>query len=143
MTTSRASHTSGLARSTDLAGGLDVAGGAGLHQALHDKGLEQLQGHLLGQAALVHLQLRAHHDNGTAGVVHALAQQVLAEAALLALEHVGQGLQRTVVGAGDRAAAAAVVDQGVHSLLEHTLLVADDDVRARPAPAGALSGCSG
>ena len=33
-----------------------------------------------------------------------------------------------VVGAGHRAAAAAVVDQGVHSLLQHTLLVADDDV---------------
>ena len=93
------------------------------------KGLEQLQGHLLGQAALVHLQLGAHHDNGTAGVVHALAQQVLAEAALLAFEHVTQRLQRTVVGAGDRAAAAAVVNQSVHGFLEHALLVADDDVR--------------
>ena len=58
----------------------------------------------------------------------ALAQQVLAEPALLALEHVGQGLQRPVVGAGDGAAAATVVDQGVHGLLQHPLLVADDDV---------------
>ena len=93
------------------------------------KGLEQLNGHLLGQAALVNLQFRAHHDNGTAGVVHPLAQQVLAEPALLALEHVGQGLQGPVVGAGDRAAPAAVVDEGVHGLLQHPLLVADDDVR--------------
>ena len=111
-----------------LAGGFDVVGNAVLHQVLHHEGLEQLQRHLLGQAALVHLQLGAHDDNRTAGVVHALAQQVLAEAALLALQHVGQALQRAVVGAGDRTAAAAVVDQGVHRLLQHALLVAHDDV---------------
>ena len=111
-----------------LAGGLDVVGLLLLDQVLHDEGLEQLEGHLLGQAALIHLQLGADNDNGTAGVVNTLAQQVLAETTLLALEHIGQGLQRTVVRTGDRAAAAAVVDQGVHSLLQHTLLVADDDV---------------
>ena len=33
-----------------------------------------------------------------------------------------------VVGTRDRAAAAAVVDQGVHGLLEHPLLVAHDDI---------------
>ena len=77
----------GLGALHRLAGGLDVAHGAGLHQAL------------------------------------------LAEAALLALEHVAQRLQRPVVGAGDRAAAAPVVDQGVHRLLEHALLIADDDIR--------------
>ena len=81
----------GLALVHHLLGGLDVVGQAVVHQLLHDKGLEQLHGHLLGQAALIQLQLRADHDNGTAGVVHALAQQVLTEAALLALEHVGQG----------------------------------------------------
>src|SRR6478609_7659466 len=44
------------------------------------------------------------------------------------LEHVGQGLEAVVAGAGDRTAAAAVVDQGVARLLEHPLLVADDDL---------------
>jgi hypothetical protein len=127
MMTSRASHTSGRPLH-HLLGGLDVVGGAVLHQLLHDEGLEQLQRHLLGQTALVHLQLGADHDDGTAGVVHALAQQVLAEAALLALEHIGKALERAVVGAGDRAAAAAVVDEGVHGLLQHTLFVAHDDV---------------
>ena len=112
-----------------LLGGFDVVGQAILHQLLHDEGPEQLNGHLLGQAALIDLQLRAHHDNGTAGIVHPLAQQVLTEPALLALEHVGQGLQGPVVGAGHGAAPAAVVDEGVHGLLEHPLLVADDDVR--------------
>ncbi len=75
------------------------------------------------------LEGRAHHDHGTTGVVHPLAQQVLAEAALLALDHVGQGLQRALVGAGDGAAATAVVQQCVHGFLQHTLFVAHDDVR--------------
>ena len=94
-----------------------------------DERLEQLQRHLLGQAALVQLQGRADHDDRTAGVVDALAQQVLAEPPLLALDHVGQGLERPLVGAGDRAAAAAVVEQRVHRFLQHPLLVAHDDVR--------------
>ncbi len=112
-----------------LARRLDVSGGAGLDQALHHERLEELQRHLLRQAALVHLQLRADHDDRAARIVHALAQQVLAEAPLLALQHVGEGLERAVVRPGHGAAAAAVVDQGVHGLLQHTLLVADDDVR--------------
>ena len=113
-----------------LAGGLDVVGNALVStRSLHNEGLEQLQRHLLGQTALIHLQLRADDDNRTAGIVHALAQQVLTEAALLALEHVGKDLERAVVGAGHRTAAAAVVDEGVHRLLQHTLFVADDDIR--------------
>ena len=75
------------------------------------------------------LQLRADHDDRAAGIVDALAEQVLAEAALLALQHVGERLQRALVGAGDDAAAAAVVEQRVDGLLQHPLLVADDDVR--------------
>src|SRR5258707_6554171 len=93
-----------------------------------DEGLEQLQGHLLGQAALVELELGADHDDRAARVVHALAEQVLAEPALLALQGVGEGLQRTVVGPAQHAAAAAVVEERVHRFLEHALLVAHDDV---------------
>ena len=119
----------GLALVDHLLGGLDVVGQAVGNQLLHDEGPEQLNGHFLGHAALVELQFRADHDNGTAGVVNTLAQQILTEPALLALEHVGQGLQCPVVGTGDGTAPAAVVDQSVHSLLEHPLFVADDDVR--------------
>ena len=93
-----------------------------------DERLEQLQRHLLGQPALVQLELGADHDHRAARVVHALAEQVLAEPALLALQHVGQRLQRPLVGAGDDAAAPAVVEQGIDRLLQHPLLVADDDV---------------
>ena len=120
----------GLCALDHLAGRLDVVGNTLLDQVLHDEGLEQLQSHLLGQTALVHLQLRADDDNGTARVVNTLAQQVLTEAALLALQQIGKALQCAVVGAGDGTAAAAVVDQAVHCFLQHTLLVAHDDVRS-------------
>ena len=81
----------------------------------------------MGQAALVELQVRADDDDGAAGVVDALAEQVLAEAALLALEDVRQGLERPVAGADDDAAAGAVLEQRVHGLLQEALLVEDHD----------------
>ena len=94
-----------------------------------DERLEQLERHLLRQAALMQLEFRTDHDHRTAGIVDALAEQVLAEAALLALQHVGERLQRTLVGAGDDAAAAAIVEQRVDRFLQHALFVAHDDVR--------------
>ncbi len=74
------------------------------------------------------LQVGTDHDDRTARIVDALAEQVLAETPLLALQHVGEGLQRALVGAGDDPAAPAVVEQGVHRFLQHPLFVADDDV---------------
>ena len=75
------------------------------------------------------LEFRADDDDRAARIVDALAEQVLAEAALLALQHVGERLQRALVGAGDDAAAAAVVEQRIDRFLQHALFVADDDVR--------------
>ena len=112
-----------------LLGALDGGGMPAFLQLRVDEGLEELQRHLLGQAALMQLEVGAYGDDRTAGVVHALAQQVLAEAALLALDHVGEGLEGPAVGPGDGAAAAAVVEQGVHGFLQHALFVADDDLR--------------
>ncbi len=112
-----------------LLGRLDVLRGLALDQAGHDERLEQLERHDLGQAALVQLEVGAGDDHRAPGVVHALAEQVLAEAPLLALEHVRQALQRTVAGTGDGTPAAAVVEQRVDGLLEHALLVVDDDLR--------------
>ena len=94
-----------------------------------DERLEQLERHLLRQPALMQLELGADHDHRAARIVDALAEQVLAEPALLALEHVGERLERPLVGAGDDATAPSVVEQRVNRLLQHPLLVADDDVR--------------
>src|SRR3989449_715618 len=112
-----------------LLGGFDGRRDAALLQLPEDEGLEELQRHLLGQAALVQLEVRPDHDDGAAGIIHALAEQILTEPALLALQRIGQRFQRPVVGAGDDAAAAPVVEQRVDGFLEHPLLVADDDLR--------------
>ena len=80
-------------------GRLDVLGQLGVDEPLHDERLEQLERHELRQAALVQLEGRADDDDRTARVVDALAEQVLAEPALLALEHVGQRLERAVARA--------------------------------------------
>src|SRR4051794_11581707 len=113
----------------DLLGALDRLGDALLDELVDDERLEQLERHQLGQAALVQAQLRTDDDDRTARVVHALAEQVLAEPALLALEHVGQRLERTLAATTDRLAATPVVEQRVNGLLQHALLVAQDDLR--------------
>ena len=63
------------------------------------------------------------------GIIHALAEQVLAEPALLALEHVAQRLERALAATADRLGAATVVEQGIDGLLQHPLFVAQDDFR--------------
>ena len=111
-----------------LLGRLDVVHDVLADQAMDHERLEQLDRHLLGQAALMHLQLGTHHDHGTAGVVDPFAQQVLAEAPLLTLDDVAEGFEGPVVGSHHGATAAAVVDQGIDGLLQHALFVAHDDL---------------
>ena len=94
-----------------------------------DERLEQFERHLLRQTALMQTQRRTDHDDRTTGVVDALAEQVLTETTLLALDHVGERLERALVGASDRTAAAAVIEQRIHRFLQHALFVAHDDVR--------------
>src|ERR1700722_14771057 len=94
-----------------------------------DERLEQFERHLLRQTALVQLQLRSDDDDRASRVVDALAEQVLTETALLALERIGQRLERAVVGAAQYASATAIVEQSVDGFLEHALLVANDYVR--------------
>ena len=109
--------------------GLDRGREAHGFELVEDERLEEFQRHQLGQPALMQLQLRTDHDDGTSRVVDTLAEQVLPEAAALALDHVGERLQRTLVGARHGLATTAVVQQRVHRFLQHPLFVADDDVR--------------
>ena len=110
-----------------LFGLLDGGAVSRLFEPVIDERLEQLERHFLWQTALVQLQLRADHDDGAAGVVHALAEEILAEASLLALQGVGERLQRAVVGAAQNASATSVIEQGIHGFLQHALFVAHDD----------------
>ena len=59
-----------------------------LFQARIDEGLEELQGHPIRQTALMQTQLGTNNDHRAAGVINPLAQQVLPEAAALALQHI-------------------------------------------------------
>src|SRR6185503_2765743 len=112
-----------------LFGLLDGGAVAGLLKPVIDERLEQFESHLLGQAALVQLEFRADDDDGAAGVVHALAEQVLAEAALLALEGIGERFEWAVVRAAQHTAAASVIEEGVDSFLQHALFIAHDHLR--------------
>ena len=112
-----------------LLGALDRGRVAALFQLVVDEGLEQLQGHVLRQAALMQTQFRTDDDDRPARIIDPLAEQILAKPPALALQHVGQRLERTLARAGQRMAAAAVVEQRVHRLLQHPLFVAHDDVR--------------
>ena len=123
------SQTTGILLLDQFLGLLDGGAMAALFQAMIDERLEQLERHLLGQTALVQLQLGTDHDDRTAGIIDALAEQVLAEAALLAFERIGERFERAVVGAAQHAAAAAVIEQRVHGFLQHALFVAHDHVR--------------
>ena len=107
---------------------LDGGAMAALFQAMIDERLEQLQRHLLGQAALVQLQFRPDHDHRAARIIDALAEQVLTETSLLALERIGERLERAIVRAAQHASAAAVIEQRVDGFLQHALFIAHDHV---------------
>src|SRR5687768_4467552 len=113
----------------DLLRALDGFGDALLHQLVDDEGLEELERHRLRKSALVQAELRADDDDRAARVVHALAEQVLTEPALLALEHVAERLERTLAATANRLRATAVVEQRVDRFLEHALLVPENDLR--------------
>ena len=113
-----------------LLGALDRVGMTQFLELADNERLIELQGDLLGQAAVMQLQPRADHDHAAGRIIDAFAQQILAETALLALDHVGERLERTIAAAQDRSLAAIVVEQGIDRLLQHPLFVADDDFRS-------------
>ena len=113
----------------DLLGRLHRLHDAALDELADHERLVELGGHILRDTHLVHLQLGADHDDRTRRVVHALTEQVLAEAALLALERVRQRLERPVRLVLHGIALARVVEERIHGLLQHALLVAQDHLR--------------
>ena len=75
------------------------------------------------------LRFGSDRDYRPTAVVDPLAEQVLPEPSLLPAQEVRQRLELVVVAARYRPPSASVVDQRVDRLLEHALLVADDDLR--------------
>ena len=108
--------------------GFDRARQTSVLELAKNKGLEQLKRHFLRQTTLVKLQGWTRHNHRTARVINTLSEKVLTETALLTLDHVSERLQWTLVRASDRAPTASVIQQRVNRFLQHTLLVAHDDV---------------
>src|SRR3954463_15736104 len=129
ITSSRTSPTPGVIDSTYFFAALMFWTDFRSTSRLMMNGLKSSSAISFGRPHWCSFSVGAGTPTRAAGVVDALAEQVLAEAALLALEHVGQRLQRPVARAGDGAATAAVVEQRVDGLLQHALLVVDDDLR--------------
>ena len=73
-------------------------------------------------------QFRTNCNHRTTGVVDTLTEQILTETTALTLDHVSERLERTLVGTSHRLAATAVVEKRIHSFLQHTLFIADDDI---------------
>ena len=118
----------GLLAVDDLLGALDSLHDTALDELAYDEGLVELGCHIFGDTALVHLQFGAYDDDRAGRVVDTLAEQILTEAALLALERVAQRLEGAVGVALDCRRLARVVEQRVDGLLQHTLLVAENHV---------------
>ena len=112
-----------------LLGRLHRLDDAALDELADDKRLVELGGHILRDTHLVHLQLGADDDDRTGRVVDTLTEQVLTEAALLALERVGERLERAVRLVLHGVRLARVVEERIDGLLQHALLVAQNHLR--------------
>src|SRR5438046_1829454 len=97
-------------------------------QPANNERLEKHECHLLWQAALMQLQLGADDDNRAARIIDAFAEQVLAETAALAFEHVAERFERPIARSRHGATMSPVIEQSVHSFLQHSLFVTNNDV---------------
>ena len=53
----------------------------------------------------------------------------MTEASRFTFEHVAQRLERPTVWSSDGPAPATVIEHGIHCLLQHPFLIADDNIR--------------
>ncbi len=72
----------------DFLGALDSLDDTALDELADNERLVELCCHILGQTALVHLQLGAYDDNRAGRIVDALTEKVLTETSLLTLKAV-------------------------------------------------------
>ena len=78
----------------------------------------------------MHLKFWTNYDYGTTRVVNTLTKQVLTEATLFTLEHIGQGFEGPVTRTCYRTTTTAIIDQGINRFLQHAFFVAHDDIRS-------------
>ena len=79
-----------------LLGRLDRIGVTEFFQSSDDERLIEFKCNFLGQTALVQFQTRPNNNHTSSRIIDSFTQQVFAETPLLTLDHIGQGLQRSV-----------------------------------------------
>ncbi len=115
-----------LARALDHAFGRPSIGRViTLEEFADEEWLKQFQAHLRRQTALVEQKLRVAHDHGAPRIIHALAQQMLAQVAPLATDRVGQAFERLPTRPGEGTISVAVVKERVTRFLQEALLVVE------------------
>lgn len=77
----------------------------------------------------MYLQIGADHDHRTSAIINALAQQILAETTLLTFQHIAEALEPMLALPTHGTPAPPIINQGIDRLLEHTLLIADNNFR--------------
>ncbi|HEY1404151.1 MAG TPA: hypothetical protein VGB05_08505, partial [Pyrinomonadaceae bacterium] len=68
-------------------------------------------------------EFRSNDDNRASRIINALTEQILTETAAFTFDHVGEGLERTLVGACHGLAATTIVEQRINRFLQHALFV--------------------
>ena len=80
-------------------------------------------------------KLRTNDDDRATGIIDPLAEKVLAEPALFALQHIGQRFQRTFVGASDHTTATTIIVRNEKRMLQESVdALFDNGRRGRVIP---------
>ena len=109
-------------------GTLNVVSIAVLHQLFHNKRLEQFQSHLLREATLVKLKLRAYYDYRSSGIVYPLAQQILSESSLFTFEHIRKRFKRSGSRTRNGSASSSIIYKSINGFLKHSLFISYNDI---------------
>ncbi len=94
------------------------------------KRLIKFERHYLGKPALVYFKFRAHHYYATSRIIYTFSEKVLAETPLFSFKHVREGFKRPAPRPEDFPAVPAVIEERVHSFLEHPFLVTHNNFRS-------------
>ena len=111
-------------------------------QAVIDERLEDFERHLLRQTALVQFEFGGDDGERTSGVVHALAEQLMAEASLFPLSMSESDFSGRLF-APRSARPRRPLEQYIDGFLQHALLVAHDDFGSHAGPSASSTGCRG
>ena len=101
-----------------------------LNQSFHNERFEKFQRHFFRKPALIKFKFRSDDDNRTSRIVDTFTEKILTETALFTAEHSAERFKVTAARSRYGFASTAVIDKSVNCFLQHSLFVADDDIRS-------------